>query len=344
VTAPRTRPASDAPRIVVLDGHTLTSAEVGRPAPTGEPSWQELEALGELVVHPRTPPDEVVARAQGASIVLTNKALLPAEAFSALPDLRLVSVLATGTNVVDLEAADRAGVIVCNVPGYSTESVVQHVFALILELAVGLSEHDCAVHAGSWVKSPDFCLTVRPTVELSGKTLGIVGVGAIGRRVAQVGHALGMRIAAAHQSSMDRLDLGPVRIRWLRMDELFSEADVLTLHCPLTERTRGIVNAERLARMKPTALLINTGRGPLVDEEALAEALHQGRIAGAGLDVLSTEPPTPENPLLGAPRCRITPHVAWATRESRARLMQVTVGNVSAFLEGRPVNVVKPGS
>jgi glycerate dehydrogenase len=328
------------PRIVVLDGHPLTSVLPGQPGPPGEPTWDRLAELGELSVHCRTPPRQVVGRARGAAIVLTNKAILSAEAFGALPELRFVSVLATGTNVVDLEAAQRAGVVVSNAPGYGTESVVGHVFALLLEVLLHVSVHDRSVHRGDWVRSPDFSFTVAPTTELAGKTLAIVGMGAIGRRVAAVGHAFGMRIVAAAQPSMSRVDLGPVQIEWLALDELFAAADVLSLHCPWTDATHQLVSAQRLARMKPTAVLVNTGRGPLVDEEALAAALRAGRIAGAAVDVLTTEPPEPANPLLHAPRCIITPHIAWATREARQRLMRITVDNVRAFLADRPVNVV----
>jgi glycerate dehydrogenase len=318
------------PRIVVLDGHTTTSLG------PGEPTWDELGALGELTVHARTPPDQVVDRSRGAAVVITNKSLLPAEAFDGLPGLALVSVLATGTNVVDLAAARRAGVTVCNVPGYGTDSVAQHVFGLLLGLVQHVADHDRAVHEGAWSRSPDFCFTVAPMTELAGKTLGIVGLGAIGRRVGEIGHALGMQIAATTRT--ERATSFPVRF-WA-VDELFAVADVVTLHCPLTDATHGLVSAARLARMKPSALIINTGRGPLVDEAALARALDAGRIAGAALDVLSVEPPPADHPLLGAPHCIITPHVAWATREARARLMAVTVENVRRFLEGRPINVV----
>jgi len=327
------------PHIVVLDGHTLTSLAAGDTS-AEEPTWNALAELGTLEVFPRTPPGQVSARARGAAVVLTNKAVLSAETIYALPQLRFVSVLATGTNVVDLAAARAAGVVVSNVPGYSTESVVQHVFALLLELMVHLSAHNQAVHQGGWAASADFSFTVAPTIELSGKTLGIVGLGSIGSRVARVGHALGMRVVAAHQRSMHSVDLGSVPVTWMPVDDLFAQADVITLHCPLTDTTHHLVNAERLALVKPSTILINTGRGPLVDEPALASALDSGGLAGAGLDVLSTEPPAQDNPLLRAPRCVITPHVAWATREARHRLMQATVANVTGFLAGRPINVV----
>ena len=327
------------PLIVVLDGHTLTPVDVTSTS-REEPNWQGLGQFGELRVHPRTSPQAVVERGRGATILLTNKTVISAAAIAALPELRFISVLATGTNVVDLAAARRAGVTVSNVPGYSTDSVAQHVFALLFELLLRVSAHDRAVHAGAWTNSPDFSLLVAPTTEVANKTLGIVGVGAIGQRVAQVGHALGMRIAAAQQSSMSQVELGGIEIGWRPVDELFEVADVLTLHCPLAPATYQLADATRLARMKPSAVLINTSRGPLVDETALAEALAQGRIAGAGLDVLSSEPPPADHPLLNAPRCVLSPHIAWATREARTRLMRMTEDNVAAFLSGRPINVV----
>lgn len=324
-------------RIVVLDGHTLTTATHDH-TPEGEPGWDALAQLGQLQVHPRTPADAIAETAAGAGAVLTNKAPLSAETFEKLPDLHYVGVLATGVNVVDLEAARRHGVVVTNVPSYSTPSVAQHVFALLLELATHTADHNRSVHAGDWAKSPDFSYTVAPTVELCGKALGVVGMGTIGRAVARIGHAMGMKILAHSRTKKD-LDLP---VAWVDLDRLFAEADAVTLHCPLTDATRGLVNAERLATMKPSAFLINTGRGPLIRESDLAEALREGRLAGAGVDVLSSEPPEADNPLLSAPRCVITPHAAWATRESRHRLMQIAVDNLEAFLLGTPQNVVNP--
>jgi glycerate dehydrogenase len=332
------RPCSAVPaRMVVLDGQAVTPLAPGDPNPGGEPTWDELAALGELTVHARTPREQVVERARGARILLTNKSLVGADAFAALPELRCISVLATGSNVVDLAAAARAGVVVSNVPGYAADSVAQHVFALLLALVEHLGAHDRAVHAGDWTRAPDFSFTVAPTVELAGRTLGIVGLGAIGRRVAQIGQAFGMRLVVTSRS---RAEVPGVQLDWLPIDELFAVADVVTLHCPLTEATAQLVNEARLARMRPTSLLINTGRGPLVDEAALARALHEGRLAGAGLDVLRVEPPTADNPLLTAPRCLVTPHIGWATQAARGRLMAVTVENVRSFLAGRPIHVV----
>lgn len=318
-------------RIVVLDGYTLNPGDI---------TWTPFERIGKVEVHDRTPEPLVVERARGAAIVLTNKVLLRAPTLRQLDGLAYIGVLATGTNVVDLEAARERGVAVTNVPGYGTDSVAQHIFALLLELVSHTSSHGVAVHEGDWVRSPDFSFTVAPMTELAGKTLGIVGLGSIGRRVARIGAALGMNIAAAHQRSMNQVAIPGVDVRWLATDDLFHEADVLTLHCPLTDQTKQLVNAARLATMKPTAILINTGRGSLVDEAALADALAEGRIASAGLDVLGTEPPSPNNPLLTAPRCLITPHVAWATTEARTRLMRMAADNLRSFLDGKPRNVV----
>lgn len=328
------------PKIVVLDGYTLTTAQPGQPAPAGEPSWAALEKLGDVTVFDRTAEDQIVEQAADAAIILTNKAKLSADTIAKLPSLRYIGVLATGTNVVDLEAAKARKIPVTNVPGYSSESVAQHVFALLLELTNHAAAHSTRVHEGEWSHCEDFCFTVAPLVELAGKTLGIVGLGDIGKRVAMIGHALGMNIAAAHQSSMNRVSLPGIDINWLPVDELFAQADAITLHCPLTDKTKHMVNKERLATMKPSAYIINTGRGPLIDEDALAAALKHGKLAGAGLDVLSIEPPSIKNPLLAAPRCVVTPHIAWATREARCRLMDIAAGNVLGFLERKPINVV----
>ncbi|MEX0887245.1 MAG: D-2-hydroxyacid dehydrogenase [Phycisphaeraceae bacterium] len=327
------------PRIVVLDGYTLTPA----PAPasaTGEPTWAAFEALGELTVHDRTPAGEVVARVGDAPCVLTNKTPLDRATLEALPQLEYVGVLATGTNVVDLDACADRGITVTNIPAYGPDSVAQHAIALLLELTSRTRDHDQAVREGQWAARGDFCFTLAPTRELAGKILAIVGMGAIGQRVARIGAAMNMQIAAAHQRSMNDVRLPGVDIRWLAVDELFAAADVLSLHCPLTPATAQLVNAQRLAMMKPDACLVNTGRGGLVDEAALAAALNEGRIGGAGLDVLSEEPPSDAHPLLTAPRCLITPHMAWATREARSRLMQIAADNLKGFLAGRPVHVV----
>jgi glycerate dehydrogenase len=317
-------------KIVVLDGYTLNP---------GDNSWDALAALGDLTVHDRTTPDEIVPRARGAEVVLTNKTHLDAEALAALPGLRLVGVLATGYNVVDVAAARAHGIAVANVPEYGTESVAQHVIALLLELATATGVHDAAVHAGEWQRSIDFCFWKRPLIEVAELSIGIVGYGRIGRRVGDVARALGMRVLA---SVRDGRPVPPATATetWCTLDDLFARADVVTLHCPLTADNERFVNTSLLGRMKRSALLINTARGQLIDEAALAQALADGTIAGAGLDVVSEEPIRADNPLLGAPNCVITPHVAWASLAARRRLMQTTAENVRAFLAGAPVNLV----
>ena len=317
-------------RIVVLDGHTLNP---------GDNPWDGLAALGELTVHDRSAPGEIVPRARGAEVVLTNKTHLDAATLAALPELRYVGVLATGYNVVDVAAARAIGITVTNVPEYGTDSVAQHVMALLLELASAVGEHDAAVHAGEWQRCPDFCFWKRPLLELSGLSMGIVGYGRIGRRVGEIARALGMRVLA---SARPERPVPPATATetWCSLEDLFATADVVTLHCPLTADNERFVNAELLARMKRSAFLINTARGPLVDEAALARALAAGTIAGAGLDVVSIEPIRADNPLLGAPNCIVTPHVAWASRAARQRLMATAVENVRAFLAGSPVNAV----
>lgn len=323
-------------KIVVLDGYTSSPLSAEATAEGIEVDWKPLAQLGELVVRERTTTDQVLQRIGDAEIVLTNKTPIDAQTFAQSPNLKYVGVLATGVNVIDIGAASAHNVTVTNVPGYSTPSVAQHVFALLLELCSRVAEHDRAIHDGQWVKCEDFSFTTGPLVELSGKTLGVVGMGAIGQAVAAIGHAMGMNIIAHSRTEKDLA----YPVRWLGVDELFAEADVVTLHCPLTPQTKEHVNAQRLATMKPSAFLINTGRGPLIDEPALAEALHKGTIAGAGLDVLSSEPPRADNPLLTAPNCILTPHIAWATVESRKRLLQIAADNVKAYLDGNPTNVV----
>lgn len=314
--------------IVVLDGHTLNP---------GDLSWSALEALGACRVFDRTPPGETVARAADAEIALTNKTVLDRDTLARLPRLRYIGVLATGYNVVDLAAARERGIAVTNVPGYSTASVVQITFALLLELTHHVGAHADGVRAGRWSRSVDFCYWDSPLVELAGLTLGLVGFGNVGRGVAQAGTAFGMRVLA-HTRTVPKS--GVEGVSFTDLETVFRQSDIVSLHCPLTEATRQLINRERLAWMKPTAFLINTGRGPLVDEAALADALNAGRLAGAGLDVLSTEPPTADNPLLAARNCVITPHIGWATRAARERLMRIAVENVRAFLAGQPQNVV----
>jgi glycerate dehydrogenase len=313
-------------RIVILDGHTLNP---------GDLSWDALRALGDFTLHPRSKPSEIAERLGRAQICLTNKAPLTRELFEKLPELKFIAVTATGFNVVDVAAAKERGIVVSNVPAYGTASVAQTVFALLLELTQRVGHHAQTVRDGRWARTPDFCYWDFPLVELAGQTLGLVGYGRIGHAVAKIGEAFGMKILVARH----RPDLKSEH-ELAETDEVFKRADVLSLHCPLTPATKGLVNAERLASMKRTAFLINTSRGPLVDEPALAEALNAGKIAGAGLDVLSVEPPPANHPLYSAKNCFITPHYAWGTIAARQRLMDVTVKNVKAFLDGAAINRV----
>jgi glycerate dehydrogenase len=313
--------------ICVLDGYTLNP---------GDLSWDELRQLGACEIYDRTPPAEMIDRAANAEIVLTNKMPLPRATLGALPKLKYIGILATGTNVVDLPAAQERNIAVTNVPAYSTRSVAQATFALLLELTQRTGHHAQRVRDGGWTRSTDWCFWDFPLVELDGLTVGILGFGRIGVSVAEIAQAFGMNVIAHNSSSKPM----PPYVRRVDLETLFRTSDVVSLHCPLTPQTQNFVNAERLGWMKPSAILLNTSRGPLVDETALAEALNSGRLAGAGLDVLSTEPPPADNPLLQAKNCIITPHNAWGTRAARARLMRVAVDNVRAFLAGKPQNVV----
>jgi len=314
--------------LVILDAFT---------ANPGDLSWDALAAIASLTAHDRTERAEVVARAAGATLLFTNKTPITAESIAALPDLRYIGVLATGYDIVDTAAARARGIPVCNVPAYSSASVAQVVFALLLELTHRVGHHSDAVRAGRWSACADFAFWDFPLIELAGRTMGIVGYGQIGKAVARIALALGMKVFATKSDERTGHD-GEVEL--VSNERLFREADVITLHCPLTPKTQGLVNASRLATMKPGAFLINTGRGPLVVESDLAAALNEGRIAGAGLDVLSAEPPPATNPLLTAKNAIITPHFAWASREARARLIEIATGNVRAFLAGTPRNVV----
>jgi glycerate dehydrogenase len=316
-------------KVVVLDGYTLNP---------GDNPWDELARLGELTVFDRTPPDQIVARAADAQVVLTNKTLLAATTLAQLPRLRFIAVLATGYNVVDGAAARVRGIPVSNVPEYGTQSVAQHVFALLLELCHHVGLHDSAVKAGEWTRSVDFCFWKTPPIELSGQTMGIVGLGRIGRRVGTLAHAFGMNVLAAGGTRRD--DPGYRPFAWSTIPELFAAADVISLHCPLTVDNAGFVNRDILRHVKPSAFFINVARGGLVDEAALAEALNAGHLAGAAVDVVSHEPMRADNPLLRARNCIITPHIAWASLAARRRLMAATVKNVVAFIAGRPINVV----
>lgn len=315
-------------RIVVLDGHTVNP---------GDLSWDELAALGELAVFARTPPGAVVERSRGAEVLVTNKTVLDADTLGRLSGLRGIAVLATGYNVVDVAVARENGVPVCNVPAYSTASVAEHAVALMLELAHHVGLHAAAVRDGEWSRSEDFSFWREPLVELAEKTLGIVGFGAVGRRVARIAVALGMRVLATRSR---RVAEPPTDVEFVELDELFRESDVVSLHCPLTEQTERLVRRERLELMKRSALLVNTARGGLIDENDLLRALETGGLGGAALDVLSSEPPPADHPLLRAPRCIVTPHQAWTTLAARQRLVEATVRNVAAILAGTPINVV----
>jgi len=315
-------------KIVVLDAHTLNP---------GDLSWDGLRALGDCEIYDRTPPEQTVPRAAGAPVVLTNKTPLDRPVIEKLHALRYIGVLATGYNVVDVEAAAERGIPVANVPTYGTDSVAEMVFAHVFALARRVAHHADGVRNGKWARSPDFCYWDYPQVELAGLTMGIVGFGRIGRAVAARARGFAMNVLACDVESPES---PPDGVAMVGLDRLFSESDIVTLHVPLTPQTEGMVGPERLALMKPTAYLINTSRGPIVDEGALAEALGEGCLAGAGLDVLSEEPPDAGNPLLDAPNCHVTPHIAWATKAARARLMDVAVENVKTWLEGQPRNVV----
>ncbi len=316
-------------KLVVLDGYTLNP---------GDLSWDGLRAIGELEVFDRTADDLILARAGDAEIVLTNKTPLAAQSLGQLKKLRYIGVLATGYDVVDGQAARALNVPVTNIPIYGTASVAQFTFALILELCHPPAIHAAATRAGEWSRCPDFSFWKTPLIELAGKTMGIIGLGRIGRRVAEIAVAMGLRVIGADEVKGAVPDWPG--FRWCEVDELLAQADIVSLHCPLLPQTRGIINAASLARMKPTALLINTSRGPLVVDQDLADALNSGRLAGAAVDVLSVEPPPPDNPLLRARNCIVTPHIAWATREARTRLLETAVANLRAFLDGHPVNVV----
>ncbi|MBP1657605.1 MAG: glycerate dehydrogenase [Bacteroidetes bacterium] len=314
--------------IVVLDGYTLNP---------GDLSWQGLEALGNCTVYDRTPAPDIVSRAAPADIVLTNKTPLTRETLALLPSLRYIGVLATGYNIVDVAAARERGIAVTNVPSYGTMSVAQVVFAHLLNLTHGIAHHTDAVRQGRWSSSADFSFWDTPLLELGGKTMGIVGLGQIGRAVARIARAFGMDAIAYDRSPAAPV---PADVHLVPLDDVFSRSDVVTLHCPLTAETTRLVNRTRLAMMKPTAFLINTSRGPVIDETALGEALENGTIAGAGLDVLSSEPPPPDHPLLHARNCFITPHFAWASTAARRRLMEEVIQNVRAFHAGQARNIV----
>jgi glycerate dehydrogenase len=317
-------------KIVVLDGYCMNP---------GDLSWDALHAFGEVVVYDRTPAAEAAARADGAGIVLTNKTPLPADTLARLPKLKYIGVLATGYNVVDVEAARGQGITVTNVPTYATASVAQFVFALLLELCHNVKLHADAVRAGEWSRHADWSFWKSPLVELEGKTMGVIGFGRIGRRVGCIADAMGMRVIAHDTWQGD----APAYegFRWAALNEVLGTSDVVSLHSPLFPETQDMIRANTLRLMKPSAFLINTSRGGLVVDRDLADALNAGRLGGAGLDVLTVEPPAEANPLLSARNCLVTPHIAWATREARARLMDIVVRNIEGFLSGNFRNVIK---
>lgn len=314
--------------IVVLDGYTLNP---------GDLTWDALKKLGDVTVYDRTSVEQVVERAMNAAIVLTNKCPITHDAIEQLPLLKYIGVLATGYNVVDVEAAYERRVRVANIPDYSTPSVAQLTFALLMELTFHVGHHAQTTRDGRWQSSVDFCYWDKPLIELSGLTFGVIGYGRIGQMVAKIAQSFGMNVVAYSRSRNGTEENG---VKFVSLEAIFHLSDVISLHCPLTPETKHLINKDRLSRMKPTAFLLNTGRGPLIDEAALAEALNEGKIGGAGLDVLSIEPPKNGNPLLTAKNCLVTPHIAWATKAARTRLMEIAVNNVKAFLDGNPVNVV----
>ena len=315
-------------KIVILDGHT---------ANPGDLSWDGLRELGELTVYDRTAPGQLLQRAEGAEVLLTNKTIIDAGVMAALPSLRYIGVLATGYNVVDIGEAHRRGIAVTNIPAYSTMSVAQMVMAHLLNITNQVAHHADAVRQGEWQQGPDFSFTKTPLIELDGLTMGIVGLGNIGTATARMAKAMGMKVMAVSSKSEETLrQMGIQKANGY--PQLFSESDVVSLHCPLTDETHHLVNRDRLALMKPTAILINTGRGPLLDEQAVADALAAGTIYAVGVDVLTAEPPREGSPLISAPRCYITPHIAWASAAARRRLIDIATDNVASFLQGEAKN------
>jgi glycerate dehydrogenase len=315
-------------KIVVLDGYTENP---------GDLSWEGLARLGDLVVYDRTTPEQVIGRIGGAEAVFTNKTPLTRVIFDACPGIRFVGMLATGYNVVDVAAVKEKGIVLSNVPSYGTNAVSQFVFALLLEICHNVAHHSNAVHQGRWTSCPDYCFWDFPLVELAGKTLGIIGFGRIGKATARIANAFGMRVLATDANETEE---GLGLAAYVSLDELLAASDVISLHCPLLPSTAGMINREAIARMKDGVILINTARGGLVDEPDLKEALDAGKIGYAAVDVVSSEPIRADNPLLAARNCIITPHIAWAPKESRARLMQAAVENLEMFIKGTPINVV----
>ena len=315
-------------KIVVLDGFAENP---------GDLSWEPIEALGELTVYDRTPADAVAERIGDAEIVFTNKTPITRETLDACPNVKCISVLATGYNVVDCAAAREKGIPVCNVPTYGTASVAQFAIALLLEVCHHVAHHDKAVHEGRWESNPDWCFWDYPLIELAGKTMGIIGLGRIGRATAGIAKAMGMKVIAYDSSVTDE---GKAVAEYTELDTLLKDSDVIVLHCPLFPETKGIINKDSIAEMKDGVIIINNSRGPLVVEQDLADALNSGKVYAAGVDVVSTEPIKGDNPLLKAKNCIITPHISWAPKESRQRIMDISADNIKAFMEGKPINVV----
>lgn len=318
-------------KIVILDGYALNP---------GDLNWDSFKQLGEVTVYDRTPSDKVVERAHGADIIITNKTPIGGNEINQLPSLKYIGVIATGYNIVDTETAKKKGIVVTNVPGYSTASVVQLTFALILELCLRVQRHSDSVMEGKWARSLDFSFWEYPLMELSGKTIGIIGFGGIGQAVADVATAFGMNVIANSRTQTDQSRRK--NFKWASVPELLKNSDVVSIHCPLTADTQGLINSESLNLMKDTAFLINTARGPIIVEQDLADALNKGIIAGAGIDVLSVEPPAKDNPLFNTKSCIITPHIAWATLEARTRLMGIAANNLASFIKDDPINIVNP--
>lgn len=316
-------------KIVILDGYAMNP---------GDLSWSEMEKLGELKLYDRTPKEAILDRICDAEIVLTNKVILTKEILEKAPAVKYIGVMATGYNVVDTAAARELGIIVTNVPAYSTESVAQLVLAFILELCHHVGEHNRAVQEGAWTSSKDFTFWNYPLIELAGKTLGLIGYGVIGQAVARLAVAFGMNVKIFSRTVKKELETD--KIKFVNFDELLEQSDFISLHCPLTEETKGLINKDSISKMLPGAYLINTSRGPVIVEQDLADALNSGKLAGAAVDVVSVEPILADNPLLGAKNCIITPHFGWAPFEARTRLMDVLISNIKAYMEGKPVNVV----
>lgn len=315
-------------KIVVLDGYALNP---------GDLSWEGAKKLGDCEIYERTPADKVLERLEGAQAVLTNKVVLNREIIQALPDLKYIGVTATGYNIVDIDAAKEHGITVTNIPIYGTMSVAQMTFALILNLTQHVMEHHSAVQDGKWLTAKDWCFWDFPLIELQGLTLGLIGFGRIGSAVTNIALAMGMNVVFYDIFKNQQV---PEGVKYVELDEVFKQSDFVSLHCPLTKENHQLINADKLNLMKNSAFLINTSRGPLVDEQALADALNQGKIAGAGLDVLAVEPPDSNNPLLSAKNCYVTPHIAWATKSARNRLLTTAVNNLKAYINGNPENIV----